>query len=87
MMTPHLSEASMCASNDQFIKIYSLFNSRNMLIRSGKLIYRASENQFEPTSFENRCGGISNCLAVVKTVDNKVYGGFSPLPLCNYSSE
>ena len=87
MMIPHLSETSICASNDQFIKIYSLFNSRNMLIRSGKLIYRASENNFEPSSFENRCAGILNCLAVIKTVDNKIYGGFSPIALCNYPSE
>lgn len=42
MLIPKLSDQSKVADHDQFIKIYSLFNSRNMLIRSAKLVYRGS---------------------------------------------
>lgn len=44
MLIPKLQDQSKVADYDQFIKIYSLFNSRNMLIRSAKLVYRGSEN-------------------------------------------
>jgi hypothetical protein len=42
MLIPRLSEPSKIAEQEQFVKIYSLFNSRKMLIRSAKLVYRAS---------------------------------------------
>ena len=46
MLIPKLSEPSKVADNDQFIKIYSLFNSRKMLIRSAKFVYNAKDNDF-----------------------------------------
>jgi hypothetical protein len=42
LLSPNLSEVSKVASHEEFVKIYSFFNSRNMLIRLGKLIYRGS---------------------------------------------
>lgn len=84
MLIPKLEENSKVADHEQFIKIYSLFNSRNMLIRSAKLIYRGSENEFNPSSFYNRCNGLHNCMAIVKTVNNKVVGGFTPLSLVHH---
>lgn len=81
MLIPKLSEPSKVADHEQFIKIYSLFNSRKMLIRSAKLIYRASEYDFSSSSFYNNCIDVHNCLAIAKGKNNKVYGGFSPAPL------
>ncbi len=41
MLIPKLSEPSKVVDNDQFTKVYSLFNSRKMLIRSVRLVYNA----------------------------------------------
>lgn len=69
------------ADNDQFTRVYSLFNSRKMLIRSAKLIYSAKDNDFSSDSFYNNCIGVHNCLVIAKTKNNKIIGGFCPNPL------
>ncbi|CAM6005313.1 unnamed protein product [Sphagnum balticum] len=87
LLNPNLSEASQIADHQEFVKIYSLFNSRRLLIRSAKLIYRASENESSPKVFYNRCNGLVNCLALVKTNNGKLVGGFSPVPLVHHDQE
>lgn len=86
LLSPTLTEESKVAYPEDFVKLYSLFNSRNMMIRSAKLIYRASENG-SATSFYNRCNGVPNCVALVKTSNNKLVGGFTPLPLVHHDSD
>lgn len=58
-----------------------------MLIRSAKLIYDAKDNDFSPDSFYNNCLGVYNCLVVVKTNNNRVFGGFCPNPLVYHDRE
>lgn len=87
LLSPNLSEPSEVANQQDFIKIYSFFNGRNMLIRLAKLIYRGSEHENSPKAFYNRCNGISNCMAIIRTSNNKLVGGFSPLPLVYHDEE
>ena len=72
LLSPNLSEVSKVASHDEFIKIYSFFNSRSMLIRLGKLVYRGSEYEFSAKGFYNCCNGMTNCMAIVKTTNGKL---------------
>jgi hypothetical protein len=58
-----------------------------MLIRSVKLIYRAKDNDFSNKSFYNNCLDVHNCLIVVKGKNNKMYGGFSTVPLVYHDQE
>lgn len=87
MLIPKLSEPSKVADNDQFIKVYSLFNSRKMLIRSVRLVYIAKENDFSSDSFYNNCIGVHNCLVIVKGKNNKVFGGYSPYPFVYHDKD
>lgn len=57
------------------------------MIRSAKLIYRGSEYDFSPKSFYNRCNGVTNCMAIVKTTNNILVGGFSPQPLVYHDED
>ncbi len=82
-----MPEPSKIGNHQDFIKIYSFFNSRNLPIRSAKLIYRASEYDFSPKSFYNCCNGVTNCMALVRTANNKLIGGFCPLPLVHHDEE
>jgi hypothetical protein len=42
LLTPQLQDVSKVCQHDDMCKVYGLFNSKNMLIRNCKLIYRAS---------------------------------------------
>jgi hypothetical protein len=87
LLVPTLKEPSKVADHTEFVKIYSFFNSRDLMIRSARLIYRGSEYDFSPKSFYNCCNGVTNCMVIVKTANNKLVGGFSPLPLVYHDEE
>lgn len=80
LLTPKLQEQSKVCSQEDMCKVYGLFNSKNLLIRNAKLVYRASENDFSSKDFFNSCNGLSNCMAIVKLENGKKVGGFSSLP-------
>jgi len=84
LLVPHLPEPSKIGNHQDFIKVYSFFNSRNLQIRSAKLIYRGSEYEFSPKSFYNCCNGVANCMALIRTANSKLLGGFCPLPLVHH---
>lgn len=81
LLTPKLQETSKICENNDMCKVYGLFNSKNMLIRHCKLIYRASDSHNNPKSYYNACNNLPNCLALVKLENNKKVGGFSSIPL------
>ena len=43
----------------------------------GKLIYRATRDNFSASSFHSRCDGIPNTVTIIKTTSNSVFGGFT----------
>eukprot|EP00733_Pompholyxophrys_punicea_P002281 Pompholyxophrys_punicea_v1_NODE_1652_length_605_cov_2.974545.p1 type:complete len:158 gc:universal NODE_1652_length_605_cov_2.974545:83-556(+) len=49
--------------------------SRNMV-----LLYRGTRDGFEGSAFHSKCDGHVNTLTLVRTTDNDVHGGFTPLP-------
>ena len=46
LLTPKLQDASKVCQNDDMCKVYGLFNSKNMLIRHCKMIYRSTDCNF-----------------------------------------
>jgi len=46
-----------------------------------RLAYRASDGQFAPEAFIKSCRSLRNCVVLVKCDNNKIVGGYSPLPL------
>lgn len=78
LLIPKLPEQSKVCDQQEFTKIYSLFNSRRLLVRSIKLIYRGSESKFSPKDFYNRCNDAANCLVIAKTKNKRLVGGFCP---------
>jgi hypothetical protein len=49
------------------------------IVRSLKLLYRASEHNFSTTDFHQCCDVVPNTLTLVKTEFGNVIGGFTPL--------
>lgn len=48
-------------------------------IKQVKLLYRASDNDFDVRKFHKKCDGVANTLTVVWTEFDKKIGGFTPL--------
>jgi hypothetical protein len=46
LLIPPADIKSLIANQAHFTKVYSLFNSKGMLIRSSSLVWRASESNF-----------------------------------------
>ena len=44
-----------------------------------KLVYRASENEFNLSKFHKICDDMENTFTVIKTEHSKLIGGFTPL--------
>lgn len=42
LLMPKMKQSSKICQLDEFSKVYALFNSKNLLIRSAKLIYRGT---------------------------------------------
>jgi hypothetical protein len=87
-------------SSDQFNLVSSFLNSliltqneRELLTQmfnysiSGELIYRASSDGFEASSFHSRCNGKENTVTIIKTTSNSVFGGFTSQNWPNSYSE
>ena len=50
----------------------------------GKLIYRATRDNFSASSFHSRCDGIPNTVTIIKTTSNSVFGGFTSASWTSY---
>lgn len=53
------------------------------MIRSVKLVYRASDHEFSPSKFIEFCSDKTHCIAIAKTENGKIVGGYSTLPLAS----
>ena len=50
-----------------------------------KLIYRASRDGFEASSFHSKCNGISITVKIIKTTSNSVFGGLTAARMSSYN--
>jgi hypothetical protein len=46
-------------------------------LTEARLIYRASRDGFQASSFHSKCDNISNTVTIIKTTSNSVFGGFT----------
>jgi hypothetical protein len=42
---------------------------------NGTLLYKATRDGFEPSSFHEKCDGKENTIAIIETNGNYVFGG------------
>ena len=50
-----------------------------------KLIYRATRDGFNASSFHSKCDKISNTVTIIKTTSNSVFGGFTSATWKHYN--
>ncbi len=49
------------------------------ILKSEKLLYRASEHNFKAEKFHEKCNNIPHTLTLCETLHDKVIGGYTPL--------
>jgi hypothetical protein len=64
---------SSILSSNEGNSLLQMFN--NLIVV--KLIYRASRDGFQASSFHSKCDNISNTVTIIKTTSNSVFGGFT----------
>ena len=52
----------------------------NKRIKEIKKLYQATKDGGEPINFHLKCGNIPNTLVLIKSEDNRRFGGFTPIP-------
>jgi hypothetical protein len=45
-----------------------------------KLLYRATKDGFQASSFHSKCDNLANTVTIVKTTSNSVFGGYTSAP-------
>ena len=87
LLMPKMKQNSKICHLDEFSKVYALFNSKSLLIRSAKLIYRATDEGFSEKKYYNSCNNQLNTLTLIKLANDRKAGGFTPVPLVNYDED
>ena len=55
-------------------------NKMNKKIKELKKIYQATIDAGEPINFHSKCDNIPNTLVLIKSENNRRFGGFTPIP-------
>lgn len=71
-----LIDSVIVSDNQQFNDLEKLCHFEG---QKWNLIYRASRDGFKANDFHEKCDGIPNTLAIIKTTNGQIFGGFSSL--------
>lgn len=63
---------------EQVKKLGAMFSQQNKQITHAKLIFRASQHNFQSALFKETCAGCPNTLMIAKSEKGQVFGGFTP---------
>lgn len=59
--------------------IQKFFESQGQKIKSVKLLFRASQNNFTVANFHNTCNGQGQTITICENTYGKIIGGYTPL--------
>ena len=72
-----LEESNIFSSADNYDFIFEEIEKNNDIIKSSKLIYRATRDGDSYDNFFNKCNGINNIVLLIKSNNNSIFGGFT----------
>ena len=76
-------ESSSVFSRSELSKLGVIFSQQNKRIASTKLIFRASQHNFQSTVFKEHCAGHGPTLLLVKSEMGRIFGGYTPAKWLN----
>ena len=76
-------EMSRVFPKDQKKKLGVMFSQQNKKIAHAKLLFRASQQNFQSSVFKEICAGRPNTLMIAKSENGQVFGGFTPAKWLN----
>lgn len=76
-------EMSPVFSKEEIKKIGIMFSQINKRLASAKLLFRASQYNFQSALFKEHCAGKGPTLMIAKSDKGKVFGGYTPAKWLN----
>ena len=73
-----IQEASPVFSRSELSKLGTIFSQQNKRIASTKLLFRASQYNFQSSLFKQHCEGQAHTLLLVKSDKGRIFGGYTP---------
>ena len=66
--------------DERYMIFTEIENKMNKKIQKLKKLYQATVDGGDPATFHSKCDNIPNTLIIIKSQDNKRFGGFTPIP-------
>jgi hypothetical protein len=80
---PIFQEMSPIFPKDQIKRLGVMFSQQNKRISHAKLLFRASQHNYQSAVFKEACAGHPNTLMIAKSEKGQVFGGFTPAKWLN----
>ena len=72
-----IKDSNIFNSYDKFVFIFKEIEKRNHIIKSSKLIYRATRDGDSIDNIFSKCNEVKNIILVIKSNNNSIFGGFT----------
>lgn len=76
-------DASNVFQKEELKRIGSILSQANKSIVTAKLIFRASDHNFQSTAFKEMCAGHGNTLMIAKSDKGNMFGAYTPCKWLN----
>lgn len=76
-------EMSPAFSKDEIKKVGIMFSQINKRLVSARLLFRASQHNFQSALFKDACVGRAPTLMIAKSDKGKIFGGYTPAKWLN----
>ena len=75
-----INKSVIMADDEKSSLLKEIEKKTNKKIKQLNKIYQATIDGGKPINFHNKCNNIPNTLVVIKSEENKRFGGFTPIP-------
>ena len=76
----YINKSEIMKSDEKNMLYKEIENKMNKKIKEIKKLYQATIDDGDPINFHLKCDNIPNTLILIKSEDNRRFGGFTPIP-------
>ena len=77
----YITKSEIMKISDKDMLSKEIENKMNKKIKEIQKLYQATKDGGEPINFHLKCDNIPNTLVLIKSEDNRRFGGFTPISL------
>ena len=77
---PYIDMTDLIKEDERSMLFNEIENKMNKKIQKLKKLYQATVDGGDPVTFHSKCDNVPNTLIIIKSQDQKRFGGFTPIP-------